>query len=210
VAAAEASTEPGPLSLRPFIAEEFKESFVEIYALHPEERRLVTCIEVLSPANKRKDSEGWDLYLRKRQALLLGEANLVEIDLLRAGTRMPMLDPWPNSPYTLLVARRASRGYCKVSPPARPRRHAGVAAPHRGDLRAQALRPGHRLPQAAAPAAVRRGGRLAAGAVAGKGDASVKPYTSAGTVCARDEGSPKRKRGRPASWPVVGSVIVGG
>jgi hypothetical protein len=35
----------------------------------------------------------------------LGEANLVEIDLLRGGQRMPMLDPWPASLYTLLVSR---------------------------------------------------------------------------------------------------------
>jgi hypothetical protein len=111
--ATEPSTETGSVSLRPFIVEEFKEGFVEIYELRPE-RRLVTCIEVLSPSNKRKDSEGWNQYLRKRQALLLGEANLVEIDLLRGGTKMPTLDPWPNSPYTLLVARRIWPGHCKV------------------------------------------------------------------------------------------------
>ena len=29
----------------------------------------------------------------------------MEIDLLRGGQRMPMLDPWPDSPYTVLVAR---------------------------------------------------------------------------------------------------------
>jgi hypothetical protein len=108
--------ETGPVSLRPFIAEHFKESFVEIYALHPEERRLVTCIEILSPSNKRRDTEGWDLYLRKRQALLLGEASLIEIDLLRGGTKMPMLDAYPISPYTLLVSRRSSAPYCRAWP----------------------------------------------------------------------------------------------
>jgi hypothetical protein len=30
---------------------------------------------------------------------LLGDANLVEIDLLRSGSRMPMLDLWPDSPF---------------------------------------------------------------------------------------------------------------
>jgi hypothetical protein len=113
--AVEPSTESGPVSLRPFIAEQFKESFVEIYALHPE-RHLVTCIEVLSPANKRPDTEGWQQYLRKRQALLLGEANFIEIDLLRRGTRMPMLDSWPKSPYTLLVSRSMWAPNCRVWP----------------------------------------------------------------------------------------------
>src|SRR5262249_14997396 len=80
--AVEPTSELAPVSMRPFIAEEFKEPFVEIYELRPE-RRLVTCVEVLSPSNKRRDTPGWDQYLRKRQALLLGEASLVEIDLLR-------------------------------------------------------------------------------------------------------------------------------
>ena len=53
---------------------------------------------------------------RKRQSLLLGEANLVEIDLLRGGRRMPMLDAWPDSAYTLLVARAKKYGLCRVWP----------------------------------------------------------------------------------------------
>jgi hypothetical protein len=74
----------------------------------------VTCIEILSPSNKRPGTPGWDEYKRKRQALLLGEASLIEIDLLRGGTRMPMLDEWPNSPYVLMVCRREQAPYCKV------------------------------------------------------------------------------------------------
>lgn len=101
------------ITVRAVVAESFRETFVEIYALEPE-RRLVTCIEVLSPANKRKGTAGWEEYLRKRQALLLGEANLVEIDLLRAGERMPTVDPLPNSPYYLMVARRTHAPDCRV------------------------------------------------------------------------------------------------
>ncbi len=114
-ALAEAATESGPVTMRAFIKEEYREAFVEIYEAEPEPR-LVTCIEVLSPSNKRRGSPGWDLYLRKRQALLLGEANLVEIDLLRGGQRMPMLDPWPNSPYTILVGRPRRIPRCLVWP----------------------------------------------------------------------------------------------
>src|SRR5437762_13032691 len=95
------------VAMQAFIAEEFKETFVEIYA-ELEERVLVTCIEVLSPSNKRRSTEGWDEYQRKRQAMLLGRANFIEIDLLRGGHKMPMLDPWPDSPYTLLVCRASS------------------------------------------------------------------------------------------------------
>ncbi len=77
-----------PVLMRAFIEEEHREAFVEIYEATPEQR-LVTCIEVLSPSNKRPHTPGWDLYLRKRQSLLLGDANLVEIDLLRGGSACP-------------------------------------------------------------------------------------------------------------------------
>lgn len=92
---------------------EFRETFIEIHALHPN-RHLVTCLEVLSPSNKRPGTSGWELYLRKRQGLLLGEANLVEMDLLRGGQKPPMLDPWPICPFTILVARRAKAPLCRV------------------------------------------------------------------------------------------------
>jgi hypothetical protein len=104
-----------PILMRAFVEEEHREAFVEIYEATPEQR-LVTCIEVLSPSNKRPHTPGWDLYLRKRQSLLLGEANLVEIDLLRGGSRMPMLDRWPDSPYSVLVAKAKKYHVCKVWP----------------------------------------------------------------------------------------------
>ncbi len=71
---------------------------------------------MLSPSNKRQGSTSREQYLRKRQALLLGAANLVEIDLLRGGTRMPMLDPLPNTPYYLLVGRWYKEALCHVWP----------------------------------------------------------------------------------------------
>jgi hypothetical protein len=105
-ALAEPPDESEPITLRPFIQEEHRETFVEIYEANPDQR-LVTSVGVLSPSNKRPGTEGWNLYQRKRQSLLLGDASLVELDLLRDGQRMPMLDPWPDSPYTLLVAPRS-------------------------------------------------------------------------------------------------------
>ncbi|MBY0232465.1 MAG: DUF4058 family protein [Gemmataceae bacterium] len=104
-----------PLSLRAFVSEEVRESFVEIRdAL--DEMRLVTAVEVLSPSNKAVGSAGRSEYLRKRQSLMLGSVNLVELDLLRGGERMPMLDPWPDSPYVVMVARVRADHRCDVWP----------------------------------------------------------------------------------------------
>jgi len=114
-AVAEPAVETAPISMRAFLDEHFRETFIEIRELDPE-HRLVTCVEVLSPSNKRRGTEGWEVYLRKRQDLLLYKANLVEMDLLRGGQRMPMLDAWPSSPYTLLVARQERTPSCKVWP----------------------------------------------------------------------------------------------
>ncbi|HEV3258390.1 MAG TPA: DUF4058 family protein [Gemmataceae bacterium] len=114
-AVAEPAGEMEPVEMRAFIEEEHREAFVEIFAAGPEQR-LVTTLEVLSPANKRPNTPGWELYQRKRQSALLGGVNLVEIDLLRGGQRMPMLDPWPASPYTLLVARAKKAQLCKAWP----------------------------------------------------------------------------------------------
>jgi hypothetical protein len=102
-----------PAVLRAFLEGEHNERFTEIYEATPE-HRLVTTIEVLSPPNKRVGGHGRDLYLRKRQSLMMEGVNLVEIDLLRGGERMPMLDPWPASPYTLMVAQAKKPYACLV------------------------------------------------------------------------------------------------
>jgi hypothetical protein len=108
-------TDDIPVTMRALVEIEFRESFVEVHELRPE-RRLVTTLEVLSPSNKRYKSPGWFRYCRKRQSHLEGNANLVEIDLLRSGRRMPMEDPWPESPYYVLVSRRSSAPLCTVWP----------------------------------------------------------------------------------------------
>jgi len=115
VAAATVSTEQRPMKMTAFVENEVRETFIEIFVTEPE-RRLVTTIEVLSPANKEQGGHGWNLYLRKRQAALVCGVHLVEIDLLRGGTRLPMRDPWPASPYTFLVARAQEHFSCDVWP----------------------------------------------------------------------------------------------
>jgi hypothetical protein len=104
--------DPGIQMLAPLDMEE-NEIFIEINQVRPE-RRLVTAIEILSPANKQPGTTGWDEYLKKRRVLLNGAANLVEIDLLRNGRRMPMRQAWPNSPYYILTARKEQMPRCQV------------------------------------------------------------------------------------------------
>src|SRR5438094_905968 len=58
-AVAEPADEVEPVVMRAFIEEEHREAFVEIYESRPEQQ-LVTCIEALSPSNKRPNTPGWD------------------------------------------------------------------------------------------------------------------------------------------------------
>ena len=66
---------------------------------------LVTAIEILSPANKH--GRGLELYRQKRERLLHADCHLVEIDLLRRGTRpgWEVEEPPPDAAYVCLVNR---------------------------------------------------------------------------------------------------------
>src|SRR5262249_25008776 len=66
--------------------------------------RVVTAIELLSPANKTPGPDR-DAYLAKREEYVATGTNFVEIDLLRAGIRPPLGDSPPNSTYYVLVCR---------------------------------------------------------------------------------------------------------
>jgi len=107
--------ETAPISISAFVETEYREIFLEIRQ-PPPAKELVTCIEVLSPSNKRTGTKGWRHYTRKRRAYLAGKSHFVEIDLLRGGRRLPMADDWPLSPYYLLVCRKNEAPLCKVWP----------------------------------------------------------------------------------------------
>ncbi|HZT80193.1 MAG TPA: DUF4058 family protein [Gemmataceae bacterium] len=77
-------------------------------------RQLVTCIEVLSPTNKR--GTGREEYEAKRLEILSGSAHLFEIDLLRAGARFPTSDPLPAAPYFVFISRVERRSKVEVWP----------------------------------------------------------------------------------------------
>jgi hypothetical protein len=80
--------------------------------------RVVTAIEVLSPTNKRP-GEGQQLYLKKREDQLAAGVNTVEIDLLRGGTRVLMVDaehipPFQGTAYQMCVWRASRRSQVEV------------------------------------------------------------------------------------------------
>lgn len=69
--------------------------------------QLVSCIEILSPVNKREP--GITDYRRKRQQLYQAGVHLLEIDLLRRGTR-PFAHPQlPKSCYGIALTRSKRR-----------------------------------------------------------------------------------------------------
>jgi hypothetical protein len=74
-------------------------------------RRVVTAIELLSPANKTPGTDR-DRYLLKRDDYLASDTNLVEIDLLRSGTRVPV-DHTPDGDYFVYLTEAAE--YAAVS-----------------------------------------------------------------------------------------------
>ena len=63
--------------------DEHREPFLEIRTA--DANRLVAVIELLSPTNKARRSEGRKLYREKQREVLDSEVHLVEIDLLRGG-----------------------------------------------------------------------------------------------------------------------------
>jgi hypothetical protein len=76
--------------------------------------RVVTVMEMLSPSNKTPGEKGFEAYLTKRNELIESEVNLVEIDLLRGGRRLPMHSSLPQGDYYALVGRVERRPRCEV------------------------------------------------------------------------------------------------
>ena len=70
-------------------------------------QEVVTVIEMLSPSNKAGGADR-EKYLEKRVEVLTSSANLVEIDLLRGGQRMP-IRKLPECDYYVLVSRAWER-----------------------------------------------------------------------------------------------------
>ena len=82
--------------------------------------RVVTVIEFVSPSNK-VPGDGRDLYLRKQREVIGAKANLVEIDLTRAGQRalaakMTLIPPQHHATYMVCVTRGWKWGESQIYP----------------------------------------------------------------------------------------------
>ncbi len=104
---------PAVLDVEVPIPDEARETFLEIRNVKA--KRLVTVVEILSPANKRK-GRGRRIYQKKRRRILESQTSLVEIDLLRAGEPMPVVSPACRSDYRILVSRGRDRPRAQLYP----------------------------------------------------------------------------------------------
>jgi hypothetical protein len=78
------------------------------------QRRLVTIIEILSPVNKR--GEGMRDYAERCMELLRTRTHLLELDLLRQGTRIQLLGEPPPAPYYVYLSRWQRRPFTQIWP----------------------------------------------------------------------------------------------
>jgi hypothetical protein len=87
---------------------------VEVYIelRYGPDQDVVTVIELLSPSNKSGAGRGQ--YVQKRDALLRRRVNIVELDLLRGGTRLQLAKPLPKGDYHALVSRGDRWPDCQV------------------------------------------------------------------------------------------------
>lgn len=76
-------------------------------------QQVITVIELLSPSNKRS-SDGRHEYLEKRLDVLQSRTNLVELDLLRGGHRLPMKTRLPRRDYYAIISRAGRRPRAEV------------------------------------------------------------------------------------------------
>lgn len=106
IRSAVAELEPAPYLAA--LPDERTEPYLELVDTLSNE--VVTVIEILSPTNKRRGSDGFSEYRKKWLAVLRSPAHLVEIDLLRAGERPSTMQPLkPNTDYCVLVHRANKR-----------------------------------------------------------------------------------------------------
>jgi hypothetical protein len=94
--------EIGVLEVEVPMNDEVSENFLQVHEVRT--GKLVTIMELLSPANKLHE-EGRKQYQQKRDHVLWSQTNLVEVDLLRAGEPMPILGQEVESDYRILISR---------------------------------------------------------------------------------------------------------
>lgn len=75
-----------------------------------DDRKVVTMIELLSPINKRS-GEGIQEYMTKRANFLRTLSSVVEIDLLRGGSRLPTEPEFQHGDYVCFVIRHGDHSH---------------------------------------------------------------------------------------------------
>lgn len=104
---------PGVVTVEVPLRDEVRETFLEVRSTSDE--RVVTVLEILSPANKRAGS-GREQYSEKRLGIFSTRTHMVEIDLLRAGEPMPVRGWDGRSDYRILVSRGDRRPSARLLP----------------------------------------------------------------------------------------------
>ncbi|MBC6421562.1 MAG: DUF4058 family protein [Hormoscilla sp. SP5CHS1] len=95
-----------PVKINLPMPETVKEWYLEVLEVETEE--VITVIEIISPKNKQA-GEGRKSYMKKREKILGSSTHLIEIDLLRMGKPMPMLNQDLKTHYRIVVSRSQTR-----------------------------------------------------------------------------------------------------
>lgn len=93
--------ETKPITVNLPIPETIKQGYLEVREVATKE--VVTAIEILSPVNKRQ-GKGRESYCEKRLNIFDSKTHFVEIDLLRMGKPLPVLNNHINSHYRILIS----------------------------------------------------------------------------------------------------------
>jgi hypothetical protein len=99
------------LPVRVPLPDEVRETYLEVRETGTD--YVITVLEILSPTNKRP-GRGRQIYEGKRLDVLATRTHLVEIDLIRAGEPMPILDNGSTSHYRILVSRGDRRPHATL------------------------------------------------------------------------------------------------
>ncbi|PDW02478.1 DUF4058 family protein [Candidatus Viridilinea mediisalina] len=105
---------PAPLTIPAMMVVPIEYARIEILTVR--NHALVTVIELLSPAHKRPGFDGAHVYEQKRQEIFCSTANLLELDLLRAGQRLQTAEPLPDAPYFIFLSRMQRRPHLEIWP----------------------------------------------------------------------------------------------
>jgi hypothetical protein len=95
-----------PLTVVVPTPEVIREGYLEVREINTAE--VIAVLELLSPSNKRV-GEGCRVYEFKRRQVLSSLTHLVEIDLLRAGKPMPIINDESQAAYRILISRSQQR-----------------------------------------------------------------------------------------------------